>query len=66
MGTICWLLEHIDTANSRTLRSCANFNEYLECAERWLEANGGLVDYYRPGTGERAVYSLLDIKGMKR
>jgi len=62
MERTIWLSEHIDTAHSRTLRSCAGWAEFLTCAERWLAANGGLVDYYCPGTGDRNTYSLLDIE----
>ncbi len=61
-----WLSEHIDTAHSRTLRSCENWKEYLWCAERWLSANGGLVDYYCPRTGDRDTYSLRDILELKQ
>lgn len=62
MGETVWLSEHIDTARSRTLRSCVNWDEFLLSAERWLAANGGLIDYYRPSTGERNTYSLQDIE----
>ncbi len=61
MSTTVWLSQHIDTANSRTLRSCENDEEFMVAAQRWLAANGGLVDYNKPSTGERAVYSLQDI-----
>jgi len=61
---IIWLSEHIDTAHSKTLRSCLDWQEFLLCAERWLVANGGLVDYYCPRTGERNTYSLVDIQAL--
>ena len=62
MSELIWLSEHIDIEHSRTLRSCENWPEFLVCAERWLAANGGLVDYYRPSNGDRNTYSLLDIQ----
>ena len=66
MSELIWLSEHIDTAHSRTLRSCESWREFLECAERWLAANGGLVDYYRPSNGNRNTYSLPDINNLAR
>ena len=56
-----WLSEHLDTAHSRTLKSCDGWVDFLFSARRWLEANGGLVDYYCPRTGDTAVYNLQDI-----
>ena len=60
-----WLSQHVDTNHSRTLRSCVDLEEFLDCAERWLLANGGLVDYYCPRSGKREVYSLDDIKKLQ-
>ena len=61
-----WLSEHIDTAHSRTLRSCMGWAEFVSCAERWLSANGGLVDYFCPGNGESNTYSLQDIQELSQ
>ena len=57
-----WLSQHLDTAHSRTLRSCDNWIEFLDSAERWLLANGGLIDYYHPRSGDSNTYNLNDIQ----
>ena len=59
---VIWLSQHIDTAHSRTLRSCEGWVEYREAGLRWLRANGGLVDYYCPRTGDREVFSAVELE----